>query len=414
VAQAYPHRRSRRPRFTGPGSPIRATATHIRSIILPLVDQITSRLGLPSVGYELSVTNVNAASASDLGIRISGYSADVPVFLAMLSAALQIPVPQNIVTTGHIASTDRDIAAVKALPQKIAAATAENSVTRFLYPDLDRDGSIAALSLAEAAAAAEAIDQAHDKLRMRAVRDIVQLVETAFSDEAIVLASLQRGFFDVAALPSMDAGAVAKAIRFLAGGNADRFWMVLERYLLAADGDSAQRLLAARVESQLRRQHYPADLGMRLLQLLRSLPRVICRTQIKFPLVPMTPCLQLAGLAGEAQHEDVQHLLDAMAGRVGGRVVSSDSQAGSVAAAPESPGHATLDAIISQIDAAALAEQIGLPIDTARSTYSLDAVTTDSHEQFADTIASFYLHLLRHTRAGPVCGGFRRSGGTTT
>jgi predicted ATP-dependent protease len=38
------------------------------------------------------------------GVQVSGFSADVPMFLAMLSARLQMPVRQDVVSTGHIAS----------------------------------------------------------------------------------------------------------------------------------------------------------------------------------------------------------------------------------------------------------------------------------------------------------------------
>ena len=58
----------------------------------------------------------------------------------------------------------------------------------------------------------------------------------------------------------------------------------------------------------------------------------------------------------------------------------------------------TLQAILSEISVETLTNQIGLPIDTARAAYIMDSVTVNSHKEFNETIASFYLHLIRHTR----------------
>ena len=58
----------------------------------------------------------------------------------------------------------------------------------------------------------------------------------------------------------------------------------------------------------------------------------------------------------------------------------------------------TLQSILSEISAEALTNIIGLPIDSARAAYIMDSVTVRSHEEFNDTITSFYLHLARHTR----------------
>lgn len=195
VAQASANLRSRRLRFAGPGTLDKAAAQHIQVVIVPLVDQIATGLGLPRASYDLSVANVNAAAASDLGIQICGYSADVPIFLAMLSAATGIALPDDVVATGHIASTGGDIAAVRALPQKIGPALADPSIRRFIYPRLDQDSSMAALSPAELAAASQAIAEAPDKLRMIAVNNIAELAESVLSDASIVLAGLHLGFF---------------------------------------------------------------------------------------------------------------------------------------------------------------------------------------------------------------------------
>jgi len=61
----------------------------------------------------------------------------------------------------------------------------------------------------------------------------------------------------------------------------------------------------------------------------------------------------------------------------------------------------TLQSILSEISAETLTNLIGQPIDTARAAYIMDSVTVDSYEEFNDTIASFYFHLVRHIRKLP-------------
>jgi hypothetical protein len=58
----------------------------------------------------------------------------------------------------------------------------------------------------------------------------------------------------------------------------------------------------------------------------------------------------------------------------------------------------TLQGILSEISSETLTNLISLPIDTARAVYLLDSVRVKSEEEFNETITSFYVHLIRHTR----------------
>ncbi|MCJ7772603.1 MAG: hypothetical protein MUP22_05660, partial [Desulfobacterales bacterium] len=63
---------------------------HLHSVIIPLVDRIMEYLGVPGKNYEISVVNLGATSSAGKGIEISGFSADLPVLLALLSSSLQV------------------------------------------------------------------------------------------------------------------------------------------------------------------------------------------------------------------------------------------------------------------------------------------------------------------------------------
>jgi predicted ATP-dependent protease len=109
----------RRVRFAGTAQFSNATKKHIRDTVVPLVDRILSDLQMPNCDFQLSVLNLGAALALDVGLSISGLSADAAVFVALLSAVLQIPVTDDFVATGHIASADGHIRAVKCLAAKV-------------------------------------------------------------------------------------------------------------------------------------------------------------------------------------------------------------------------------------------------------------------------------------------------------
>ena len=124
-------------RFTGPVAVSTATQDHARGVVLPVVDRILAYLQLAPLGYDLSFVNLGAASSLDLPLSATGLSADAPIFLSLLAAALGLAIPQDTVLTGHIASPDGDIVMVQSLPEKLAAARDDPEIRRFLYPAFD-------------------------------------------------------------------------------------------------------------------------------------------------------------------------------------------------------------------------------------------------------------------------------------
>jgi len=88
--------------FKGPVNFKERSKHHLTSVVLPLVDRITDTLGLPRRSYEASVVNLGAAASSGVGMEIGGFSADLPVFLALISSACQIALREDIASTGHL------------------------------------------------------------------------------------------------------------------------------------------------------------------------------------------------------------------------------------------------------------------------------------------------------------------------
>jgi hypothetical protein len=354
-------------------------------------------LGIPKKNFRLSIVNPGAASINDLGIEVSGYSADVPVFLSMLSALLGIVIADNIVSTGHVASSDGDIAAVKAMPVKISAALEDKTIHCFVYPTLDKDKSMEALSPVEKENTEVAVINAKGRLKMTSVNNAADLVEAFFTDEAIVLSSLQEGFFGIDGSGKHSGNPVSATVKFLAGNNQKRFWDVLERYFHAGDNEGTKRLLLAFSRFYITSKMYPKEFGRKLLQLLRSLPPSTRKNRIVFPVLPTLECVRLTQFAGQADSGDIGLLYDAAEGKSIWIEPSAAPRAKSSNDLSEKDhGQMLVDSVISQIDSIALAKTVAVPIDTARATYMLNSLTVKSNEEFFDVISAFYLHLQRH------------------
>ena len=396
-------RRSLRRRLAFPG-PVRfdgPTATHLRRTVLAVVDQISAKLGVKPKCYDLSVVNFSASSAADLGAEVSGFSADAAALMAMLSAALKLPIRQDVVMTGHVASTEGDLRPVSNLLVKLEAAAAHDGTQTFLYPATDADGSRAALCPEDQRREEGAIEAARGELRLHLVLDIAEVLRRVAGGEAIARSALRSGYFETDAACVAGDSTIDRAARWLGLGNPPRFWRAMEAHLRAGRGEDAKTLLGARVSYQLRRKRYPSGLGRRLLLLVRSLPPATRRlNKAAFPLAGVDRCLKLGNLAGEADLPDTQQLLDAINGRA---YAFSRRRKGKVPGKKRSEdAEAAVDAALHEIRAEALAERIGVPIDAARAGFVLSEVTLESHAVFHETVTAFYVAMLSHTDLAPV------------
>ncbi len=397
VARTIDVQDGERVRFIGPVTFKPDAANHIREIVVPVADRILAALSLPCRDFEISVVNVGAASTVDLGISVSGFSADLPVLLALLSAGLQIPVPEDVVSTGHVASADGDIAAVKAIPAKVAASIAEGAIHRFVYPSHTSDQSLNTLTPTELLRIEEAVLLPGDKIRATGVADVAELVCAVFDEEAIALASLRMGFYSASPRQVDAACATGRAAGYLLQGNDSRFWTALGRCLIAGENGAARDLLRAWATFHVCKEAYPVGFGRRLLQLVRSLPPPVRRLKTLFPLLPMSDCIALSQFAAAADHEDVPLLHDAALGRNTTSRPPVATHGDSVGTDPGGDGATALDVVLGEIDPMYLARAIGSPIDSARATYTLDSATVASYDDFSDVVVAFYLHLMRYT-----------------
>jgi hypothetical protein len=373
---------------------------HLSRNVLGVVDRIGQLLGVKRRSLEIEVVTPGVASMFELPVSISGFSADAPVFLALMSASLGMPVRQDVVTTGHIGSGDGELRPVKHIPAKLAAAAAEQNIHSFAYPSMDPDCSVSTLAPEEKAAVEEAVTAAKDRLRVTPVANVGHLLQQAIDEESLLLGALRSGFFGKEELTGTCAGPFGHAVDLLVSDHARRFWQALQATLSSDDTDRARKLLLERCRFHLRRKEYPRGFGGNLLPLVRSLPTTARRRKATFPLIPLRDCFRLAQFASPLDHADAEVFLSAVSGKRLGRHTGQEED--SAAATQDDTASKTVEIVLSEIGAESLTEKIGLPIDSARAAYLVRDVVVESHEAFYDEIESFYLAMLRQSAGGSV------------
>jgi hypothetical protein len=313
------------------------------------------------------------------------------VALAMLSAALQMPLRDDFVATGHIASTAGDICAVKGLPAKLEAVIADKSIKRFCHGDLEKDRSLDVLSPQEKDAGITAIMRAREAIDTKAVRRIDELIAEAFTEEDIVLSSLQQGFFHVPGPVGEGGDPVGRAIHLLTDRNDLRFWRLLQGDFATGECGRGAHLLATYAESFLSRRQYPPGFGNRLLRLVCSLPPAVRRLKLEYPLLDFGRCVHLVQLAGPSDFADVPVLFDAVRGKVPGDdrlVIPQESPP------PSAETECDLfDTVTAEISDRVLVHKFDIPIDSARASFVLASSTARSYDEFREIIESFFIHL---------------------
>ena len=396
-AHVLPHRTKARVTFVGPVVLNAESRQQVETTVVGILDRLTTSLGLWEKDFEISITNPGASSTRDTGLEVAGYSAELPIFLAMLSAALQIPLPQDVVETGHLASIAGDISPVSGLAEKLQASAQDPSIKKFVYPDLRNDRSLQILTPKELAGTELSLALNKGVVEQYPVRDIADAVERIFSEEGMVLGSLSAGYFLQRSSPGADESAIGRLLLFLSRDNEGRFWRVLESSLLAGDIDKSKAFLEQFVRFYVERKEYPAQFSHKLQQLLVSLPPAVRNNRHLYPVIPMKSCLQLAQGATERDTSDLQTLFsfaqESFQKEKLAPGLPAETRAEPIATEP----NALLNYFLKALSPQSIAEEVSLPLDQARAAYSMGSVRVDSYDEFREAVFSFHAYLLRHT-----------------
>ncbi len=367
---------------------------HMENIILPIIDRIVYTLGLDRMNFEISAVNLGAASARDVGIDVSGFSADLPIIIAMLSSALQIPVSSDFIATGHLCSANGDISAVEGIPAKVEATQKDSSIRYFIYPDLD-DESLKVLSPNQMDSSIKAIMEARDHFRTMAVRDIEQLVRLVFTEESIILASLQEGFYNITGVSDQFNNPIDGVVSFLTYRNQQRFWDVMYE-LFNEEPEKGKQLLDIFAQFYIGEKRYPKCFGAQLLHLMRSLLSVV-RCRIDLPILDRDLCSELISYAKARDYDDRRILLNTIDDK-------NIEETCAINVQPEfklSDSECTVfNTVVSLINEQALARKFSA-IDSARGCFILESLKVKSYEELINILQAYYIHTQRYTGSSP-------------
>lgn len=371
-----------RVRLAGPISFDAKVQRHVIQTLVTLVDAVCDCLRVPRKNFEISGVNLGVASQHDRGLMISGFSADVSIFLAVLGAASGIEVSGSVLATGHIASVQGHVRMVRNLPAKLACALRDPSIRKLVHPATNADASLPDLTPSEADELEGLVRGALDRIECVGIRDIGDLVKAAFDERAIVLGSLRTGWFGTE-ISASDDSPVGRVVGHFVNRIDERFTALVEAALFAGDSHKVSVLLAAFVDWHVRQRKYPLAFGQQLRSLLAGVPAPVRRLKLEFPLISAEQLRALKELANGTV--DFVLLEQASQGLVESRETTSD-------------GKTELDYLLKSLDAATIAAKVEIPIDTARGRFVLEKTVVANRDEFLAIIEAFHHHVTRHVK----------------
>jgi hypothetical protein len=370
---------------------------HFTKLIWPMTEQIFRSLGLPRRCFE--VFFINPGEFTDEKELEFDNSLDVPLFLALLSAGLQLRVPNNLVSFGSIASFDGDIQLTKAMPLMMSTAVRTKSIQTVVYPTFNQNNLSYSFRSTEEKHFTDAIVEAKQhNLKLICVKDVGELVKAVFSEEEIISSSLRYGYYDLKVQPLSTDNSYAKAAKFFSANLEQRFFSLVKKIFLDGQETKSKELLLILVDHYLKKKLYPKKFAYNLLQVIQSLPPETIRFKISFPLLPINKCIQLIRYSNESDNEDILFLLKAISGETRGYMsLSGRPIKGSKKDDILDSAENRLRLIETEISAEALAKKFEI-IGSGRAKYVIDSVTIKSYDEFYNSIIAFFVHLIKYAR----------------
>jgi hypothetical protein len=307
-----------------------------------------------------------------------------------------VAIRQDVVSTGHVASLDGDVAPVKGISTKLGAAIQTPGVSAFIVPDLDKDRSMKLLTPLEYKGAQETLLARKGEIRIHSIRNIYDAIKILMDDESIVRGSLKSEFFDTNATASDTEGILSRVIAHLAVGNEKRFWDGLGDLILNHHIENAHSLLRTYADFHTRNQRYPEKFGEKLFRLAISLPPLTRNLDGLFPLLPMASCIKLSQHANENDHEDVRQLYKAAFNGRHGVLPRTVPRGETIPLEQGGDENDLIERVLEEISEENLTEKVALPVDEARLSYVSEKATVHDGFEFNDAITAFYVHMFRH------------------
>ena len=361
---------------------------HIKDTIVPIVDDIVDGLAVNRACYDISISNLPTASVNNGHIRVEGFSADLPVFTAMLAAAMDMPLTDNILTTGHIGSCCGEIMPVKALESKLHSAINDSSIQKFIYPDYKRN------IFSEYHDIRRILADAVTSIKMSSVSSIYDCIEQAFEPHQIVLSALRKGYFERISHNCNSDNSVVKIISYLSDNNLQRFWNEVRTLLMTKRTDLAKELFAEFCRYYISRQKYSGNAGSKLSMMTAAVPRHIRGDDKFYPLCDIDLCIKMGQYADRKDHHDFVKYLNCITGTI--QIDQADIGTPPFRAASVNFQNTAFDEVLNKLNQKSLATKIDIPIDSAQGSFVPGKAVVNSYEEFLEITTNFVVHFRCH------------------
>ena len=378
--------------FRGPGEFAPSTQEHIRSIIYPLITKILTKLKINPTPIVISLANVGAASIQKQKLYVKGFSADIPIFLSILSIYLNIPLPQDYVITGHISSNQGDISLVEAIPGKIHGTMRYSEISHFVCPDPDMDQSAKIINPGSTEEIKISIANAKKNIKFILLKSLSDLIGTVIKEQAMLYSALRSGFYNQCTITSTSLYPHYVFVQKLSQNHEERFWNFISESLFADRKDTVQNLISLHIQHQVKINSYPQDFGSHFFNILSSLPPSKRPKRIIDHFITGLEMRNLANLADDHNISDFMHFVETIS--------SYDTvPSGKAIKNPESDDEYDhlFTFLLDELDEINIVRTVTGPIDNARGTYLLGKNQLEDYNEFLAVIESFYLHIIRST-----------------
>ena len=386
------------------GSFSRQTVKHYRKELLPILDDIC---GLCNMGYfkvSVSVVNIQAAAMNNTLVHIDGFSADVSVFVAMLSAIFGIDVPGDIIFSGVVSKGV--ILPVASLAVKLQTAEA-GGIKKFYAGKLEDKDSLELINAEELAAADNAIRSHRQRriMQIKCVGSISELFDDIFDDYDFLLASLNAGVFNKKIIVSSTTP-TAMIAKKICSMDIDKFRSILSMLTPAKKFEQVYFLWEKYLLLHIHTGCYPFGCGQLCHDWMCSIPPGL-RNKIRTPFVSMEFFARLSQLAGQNDYHDLGLFLDCIRGKFLKPLVPVPAGGNENEVLD---GRAMFNSVVSEINGRYLDQHIGIKIDSARASFLLSSSTVKNYADFLELAEAFYLHLCRFIPEEPSLKSFFGSG----
>ncbi len=392
--------------FQGPGEFSPEAQDHIRGIVFPIVKRIVNALNVEWSPIILSVSNIGAASVQNKILLVDGFSADLAVFLVLLSTYLNIPLRQDFAATGHICSRQGDLAIVEAIPAKIRGAQEYDEITTFVCPDPDGDPSTRIITPQKQEELKIAIASSKSAIKFVLVNALRDVIGRIIDEGQLIYGSLTAGFFHCRTDEFMNSNPCSEFITGLTQQLEDRFWKQVSGFLFAGQAGLARRFISLRIQSHTSSGFYPKDFGLNLFNTFQSLPPSKRPRKIIDHFLQGRELKALAALVEDTDLADFKYLTESLS--------QFDSvPANSILQNPKTDEEydELLKFLLNELNDTNLVNSFIGAIDEARLSFRLIKNRTSSYEEFFETTESCHTCLNRsigifqtpghHSSAGP-------------